>query len=264
MKSETITSKQLYSSENSTIEQNHFRVYNNTPSEAASPFKFAGKDYLNDVFEKVTRTSQKPFALLVLVATFALMFGSAYLVYELQPEFYEFNSSRLNSTWGFVFLVITSALLVFKLLFFAYSIFLYLRYKPVESVSDELLPTVTVIVPAYNEGKLVLDTLISLANSDYPVEKLQLLAVDDGSKDDTWSYMQQAKEMLGDRLAIYQQPENKGKRHALYRGFNLGTGEVFVTVDSDSIVKEDTLRNLVSPFVTKKLWCSCRKRKGTK
>ncbi|ALM47523.1 glycosyl transferase family 2 [Flavobacterium psychrophilum] len=250
MKSETITSKQLYSSENGTIEQNHFRVYNNTPLEVASPFEFAGKDYLNDVFEKVTRTSQKPFALLVLVATFALMFGSAYLVYELQPEFYEFNSSRLNSTWGFVFLVITSALLVFKLLFFAYSIFLYLRYKPVESVSDELLPTVTVIVPAYNEGKLVLDTLISLANSDYPVEKLQLLAVDDGSKDDTWSYMQQAKEMLGDRLAIYQQPENKGKRHALYRGFNLGTGEVFVTVDSDSIVKEDTLRNLVSPFVT--------------
>ncbi len=32
--------------------------------------------------------------------------------------------------------------------------------------------------------------------------------------------------------------------------FNLGTGEVFVTIDGDSIVKEDTLRNLVSPFVT--------------
>jgi hyaluronan synthase len=41
-----------------------------------------------------------------------------------------------------------------------------------------------------------------------------------------------------------------GKRHALYRGFKEGTGEVFVTVDSDSIVKKDTLRNLVSPFVT--------------
>ena len=40
-----------------------------------------------------------------------------------------------------------------------------------------------------------------------------------------------------------------GKRHALYRGFHEGTGEVFVTVDSDSIVTPDTLRNLVSPFI---------------
>lgn len=61
--------------------------------------------------------------------------------------------------------------------------------------------------------------------------------------------MQEAKKKLGDRLSIYQQEKNKGKRHALYRGFNLGTGDVFVTVDSDSIVKTDTLRNLVSPFV---------------
>src|SRR5690606_16831978 len=54
---------------------------------------------------------------------------------------------------------------------------------------------------------------------------------------------------LGARVSIYQQPENKGKRHALYRGFHLGTGDVFVTVDSDSMVKPDTLRNLVSPFI---------------
>src|SRR5690606_38132393 len=98
--------------------------------------------------------------------------------------------------------------------------------------------------------KQVWATLMSLAESDYPEEKLQLLAVDDGSKDDTWYWMLEAKKTLGDRLSIYQQPENKGKRHALYRGFNLGTGDVFVTVDSDSIVKKNTLRNLVSPFVT--------------
>src|SRR5690606_29300567 len=69
------------------------------------------------------------------------------------------------------------------------------------------------------------------------------------SKDDTWYWMKKAKEQLGDRISIYQQPQNKGKRHALYRGFNLGKGEVFVTIDSDSIINTDTLRNLVSPFV---------------
>src|SRR5690606_11094055 len=123
------------------------------------------------------------------------------------------------------------------------------RYRSIASVTDEALPTCTVIVLAYNEGKQVFDTLMSLAKSDYPVDKLQLLSIDDGSKDDTWAWMQEAKKMLGDRVDIYQQPKNQGKRHALYRGFHLGKGEVFVTVESDSIVVGNTLRNLVSPFV---------------
>jgi hyaluronan synthase len=62
--------------------------------------------------------------------------------------------------------------------------------------------------------------------------------------------MQKAKQEIGDQLSIFQQPKNMGKRHALYRGFKMGAGEVYVTVDSDSIVKTETLRNLVSPFVT--------------
>src|SRR5690606_42002304 len=140
--------------------------------------------------------------------------------------------------------------ILFRLGFLTYIAQLFFRYKPVQSVTDEELPSRTVIVPAYNEGRQVYATLISLTESLYPSEKLQLIAIDDGSVDDTWEWMKKAKEQLGDRVSIYQQPENQGKRHALYRGFNLATGEVFVTVDSDSIVEKDTLRNLVSPFIT--------------
>ena len=186
---------------------------------------------------------------LVIGATLFLLLGGAALVYYLQPQFYDFNESRINSPLGLAFLVATLTLLLFKVSFLVYNVYLYFQYKPIESVSDELLPTTTVIVPAYNEGKLVWQTLLSIANSDFPTSKLQILAIDDGSKDDTWYWMKKAKEELGDRLFIYQQPQNKGKRHALYRGFNLGTGEVFVTIDSDSIIKPDTLRNMVSPFV---------------
>lgn len=186
---------------------------------------------------------------LVIGATLFLLLGGVALVYYLQPQFYDFNESRINSPLGLAFLVATLTLLLFKVSFLIYNVYLYFQYKPIESVSDELLPTTTVIVPAYNEGKLVWQTLLSIANSDFPTSKLQILAIDDGSKDDTWYWMKKAKEELGDRLFIYQQPQNKGKRHALYRGFNLGTGEVFVTIDSDSIIKPDTLRNMVSPFV---------------
>lgn len=186
---------------------------------------------------------------MILSVTFFLMFGAMFLVYRLQPYFYEAHLDRMNTSWGPVVLNITLVLLTIKLCFLLYILFLYVKYKPIKSVSDQELPTVTVIVPAYNEGKLVWQTLLSLADSDYPTEKVQIISVDDGSKDDTWYWMKKAKEQLGERLSIYQQPKNKGKRHALYLGFELAKGEVFVTVDSDSIVGKDTLRNLVSPFV---------------
>ncbi|MFB9110813.1 glycosyltransferase [Flavobacterium gyeonganense] len=223
MKSETITSEQLYDSGLNVTHNKQYSINNNQTTSAVG--------------------------IAILIATFLLMMTGGFLVYKFQSDFDQFHIDRINSTWGYPFLILTTALFLFKAGVFLYKSFLYFKYKPIESVSDELLPTVTIIVPAYNEGKLVWNTLLSLADSDYPEQKMQILAIDDGSKDDTWYWIQQAKIQLGDRLSIYQQPQNKGKRHALYRGFKLGTGDVFVTVDSDSIVKKDTLRNLVSPFV---------------
>jgi hyaluronan synthase len=186
----------------------------------------------------------------VLGSTFVLMLGAVYLMYVLQSDFTQFNLDRMSSKLGLAFMVLAGGLFLFKAGFFLYTLFQYFRYKPIASVKDNELPTCTVIVPAYNEGKQVWHTLMSLADSDFPKEKLQLLAIDDGSQDDTWQWIQEAKKELGDCLTIYKQPKNMGKRHALYLGFNEGKGEIFVTVDSDSIVKKDTLRNLVSPFIT--------------
>lgn len=206
----------------------------------------------NDPIFTVSKPSKgktNPWGIFVLASTFLLMMVAAYLFFYLNSDFEAFHDERLNSSWGYPFLMLAIGLFIFKSGFFLYTLYRYFRYKAIKSVTDEELPTCTVIVPAYNEGKQVWETLMSLANSDYPEDKLQLLAIDDGSKDDTWYWLLEAKKTLGNRVTILQQPKNKGKRHALYRGFNIGTGEVFVTVDSDSIVKPDTLRNLVSPFI---------------
>ncbi|MGI9570459.1 MAG: glycosyltransferase, partial [Desulfobulbia bacterium] len=168
----------------------------------------------------------------------------------LHQDFEQYHFDRVNSTIGWGILMVSGAIFMFKVFYFVFMLYRYLKYKPVSSVSDEDLPTCTIIVPAYNEGSQVWATLKSLSNSNYPVEKMQLISIDDGSQDDTWEWMQKAKNELGARVEIYQQPKNMGKRHALYRGFNLGKGEVFITVDSDSEVDSDTLRNLMSPFVT--------------
>ncbi|MFP9115588.1 glycosyltransferase [Flavobacterium sp. RHBU_3] len=189
---------------------------------------------------------------LLLTVTLLLLLVGSFLVYLLQPEFDALYQERINTFWGRSIIVTSIALLGIKGLFFLYNLYLYSKYKPIKSVTDEQLPVITVIVPAYNEGQLVWHTLQSLAASDYPTHKLQLIAIDDGSKDDTWQWIQQAKHDLGARVTIYKQPKNMGKRHALYYGFNNGIGEVFVTVDSDSVVKPNTLRNLVSPLVVKK------------
>ncbi|WP_396596089.1 glycosyltransferase [Dokdonia sp. R86516] len=214
---------------------------NNHPEEIAST---ATKNH--SIAKKI---AVNPWGTTVLITTFLLLVISAYIAYMLRYDFSQLDFERKSTVFGYAFMTVASVFLAYKSAFFLYTLYNYFRYKPVASVTDEQLPTVTVIVPAYNEGKQVYATLQSLADSDYPVEKIQLLSIDDGSQDDTWHWMQVAKKELGNRVSICQQPKNMGKRHALYRGFHEGNGEVFITVDSDSIVTPDTLRNLVSPFV---------------
>jgi len=157
-----------------------------------------------------------------------------------------------GSFWGEVFMGVCLMFLVLVFAELVWRIVLVLMYRPIPGGTDEELPACTVVVPAYNEGKQVLLTLQSLAASDYPMDKLRLIAVDDGSVDDTWQWIVKAKEILGDRLITIKQPSNMGKRHALYAGFQQSVGEVLVTVDSDSTVDTDTLRNLLTPFVKDK------------
>ena len=122
------------------------------------------------------------------------------------------------------------------------------RYCPAEAASDKELPLCTVIVPAYNEGKHVLATLQSLVRSDYPPDKLRIIAIDDGSVDDTWLWMRRAAAAFPGRIKLIRQGRNTGKRCALRAGFLQSVGQVVVTVDSDSTVGPQTLRRLVSPF----------------
>jgi len=124
--------------------------------------------------------------------------------------------------------------------------FCYVPYSPVR---DRALPFITVIIPAFNEGAQVFHTVRSVMQSRYPKKKMHVICVDDGSQDDTWLWMTEAKQAFGSRVEIIRQPANRGKRHALLSGFMQAKGEIYVTIDSDSEVLPDTLRHLVSPFV---------------
>jgi hyaluronan synthase len=121
-------------------------------------------------------------------------------------------------------------------------------YRPMKPLSDADLPTVTVIIPAYNEGPDVAKSIDSIAHSNYPRHKLQIIAIDDGSKDDTWHHMDLAARRHSDIVCAIRMDKNGGKRQGLRVGFALAAGDVLVTMDSDSIVERDALRSLVTPI----------------
>ena len=63
-----------------------------------------------------------------------------------------------------------------------------LRKKKIDETIEGYEPTITVVVPLYNEGKSIYDTIISLVKLDYPQDKLEVTIVDDCSTDDSYEW----------------------------------------------------------------------------
>ncbi len=181
---------------------------------------------------------------LLLVLTFTV----AILVYRqvIAPRLPSRSSVLELWLWYDVFGLI---LLGFGLFLLLWQVSFALRYKSFETLPFSQLPSLTVVIPAFNEGSQILDTVRSIMASDYPSERLQVICIDDGSKDDTWKWIKAAHSEFERGVTIIKQPYNQGKRAALMAGFSKATGDVIVTIDSDSEVLPDTLANMVSPFM---------------
>ncbi len=125
---------------------------------------------------------------------------------------------------------------------------LWIAYRPAAAATREEAPSLTVIIPAYNEGAMVLKSIESAVHADYPRDRLEILVIDDGSKDDTWDYIRQAAERHPDLVTALRHERNRGKREALALGFTRARGEVLVTIDSDSVIEADALLAIAGPF----------------
>ena len=126
---------------------------------------------------------------------------------------------------------------------------LWLRYRPFKLPDGAKLPRVSVIIPAFNEGPMVERSVRSVAACDYPKDLLEIIVVDDGSRDDTFFHMQRIRREFADIVKLVRFPGNKGKREALCAGFRAATGEVLVTIDSDSEIDPRTIQEMVAPFL---------------
>lgn len=188
-----------------------------------------------------------PFDLALKSACIALYAGIIALAWHtgaLTDPFNELYETTLGAMAMFAASTYASIMLVVTLV----RVLMVMRYKPTPSLSDADLPFVSVIIPAYNEGPDVAKSIESIARSNYPRHKLQIIAIDDGSKDDTWAHMERAARKYPDNVCAIRMEINGGKRQGLRVGFALAAGDVLVTMDSDSTVEPDSLRNLVTPI----------------
>lgn len=162
-------------------------------------------------------------------------------------------SSKSEHIWNWITII---GLIVFLLNISYYLFMLFtslILYRPLKSVADDELVDCTVIIPAYNEGKGVFSTIESAINSDYPANKLNIVAIDDGSVDDTWFWIQKAEALYKGRVKAIRHDKNSGKRCALATGVYNSNSEIIITLDSDSHVKQNAFRALASHFLDSKV-----------
>ena len=130
---------------------------------------------------------------------------------------------------------------------YLYSLFLLLLFKNkkelfTHNLSKEDLPTVSILIPAYNEEKTIAGTIQSVINLDYPKEKKEIIVLNDGSKDNTDKIARNFKDIkVITKL-------NSGKADSLNYGINIAKNEYIVVVDADCYHEKDALLKVMNCF----------------
>ncbi len=123
----------------------------------------------------------------------------------------------------------------------------YDRFRSGPPPEQGYQPAVAVLIPAYNEEKVIERTVRSALESDYPV--LRAIVIDDGSTDATLELCREAfgQEIADGRVTVLTKP-NSGKADALNFGLEHVTEEIFVGIDADTVIAPDAISKLVPHF----------------
>jgi len=131
---------------------------------------------------------------------------------------------------------------------------LSLAYRAPRDAGHE--PRVAIVVPAFNEQDGIAASLRSLLAVDYPADKLELVAVNDGSTDETLARMLEVADDAP-RVRVIDLGSNCGKRAAMAVGMRATEAEILAFVDSDSTLEPDALRRLVQGFADARVGAVC-------
>lgn len=151
--------------------------------------------------------------------------------------------------WLYLYSLIAAAFLLTRYLFGS-------LYRNVP-INPDYTPGVSIIIPCFNEEEWIHRTILSCINQDYPVDKLEVIVVDDRSTDRSVERIHETidrvhkeaeRYLTKDRLKLIVMPQNGGKREALVLGVQHAKHDLVVFVDSDSFLEPNAIKHLVQPF----------------
>jgi len=124
--------------------------------------------------------------------------------------------------------------------------------RPIPSIEGEY-PFVSIMVPAHNEGKVIIQTVRSLLALDYPHDRYEIIVINDNSSDNSSELLQQLQDQHQGRQLIVINTDattgGKGKSNALNIGFKQSKGEIIAIYDADNTPEKKALLYLVAELV---------------
>jgi biofilm PGA synthesis N-glycosyltransferase PgaC len=110
--------------------------------------------------------------------------------------------------------------------------------------AEAVTPSVSIIIPAYNEADKIGKTLGSLLEVDYPSK--EIIVIDDGSEDETHAICRRFEQR---GVKVFRKDVRGGKASCLNLGLEASSGDLIVSLDADSTLDRDALRKMVRYFV---------------
>ena len=135
--------------------------------------------------------------------------------------------------------------ILFSFLVLIFSIFIISRF--INRKYDDFEPKVSIVIPAYNEGDNIKGCLDSVFKSDYPKNKIEVIVVDDGSTDNTLRIVEKCK-----KVRLLNQ-NHLAKVEALNLGVSKSMQEFILTIDADTTLKKNCIKELVKPFLNNEI-----------
>lgn len=117
------------------------------------------------------------------------------------------------------------------------------------SINDDDFPSVTFLIPCWNEQDSVINTVNSVLGLNYPKNKFHIIAIDDGSTDKTLEKLQEFVD--NDQVQILTK-ENGGKHSALNHALSFLKTELVVSFDADTKINPDAMKKAALYFIKDK------------
>src|SRR6266849_6632750 len=147
---------------------------------------------------------------------------------------------------GYIFIFLS--ILVLAMRYIVGAIMKWIHPDRVDVKKDySYTPSVSVLLPNYNEGPAVYETIKSIMSSEY-VGFLEVVAVDDGSVDDSITWLEKAAVDFPN-VQVHRNEKNMGKNKTVLRALRFAKGEIILCIDSDTVFAKDTVAELAACYV---------------